>query len=33
MPSPHGLLARLRRLLIGAPRDVEDRSIFHKLAL
>jgi len=33
MPSPQGLLARLRRLLIGAPRDVADRSLFHKLAL
>ena len=33
MPRPLGLLARCRRVLIGAPRDVADRSIFHKLAL
>lgn len=29
-PGPFG---RLRRLLLGAPRDVADRAIFHKLAL
>lgn len=33
MAAPQGPLHRLRRLLLGAPRDVADRSIFHKLAL
>src|SRR5437870_5018998 len=32
-PANPGALARLRRLVIGAPRDLEDRSIFHQLAL
>jgi amino acid transporter len=33
MSSPQGFLAWFRRLLIGAPRDIADRSIFHRLAL
>ncbi|HTL05984.1 MAG TPA: amino acid permease, partial [Gemmatimonadales bacterium] len=28
-----GLLSRLRRLLVGKPRDLHDRSIFHRLSL
>src|SRR6188474_1262770 len=28
-----GRLARLRRLLVGAPRDLRDRAIFHQLSL
>jgi amino acid transporter len=37
VPSPSeerpGLGARIRRLLIGGPRDLQDRRIFHRLAL
>ena len=28
-----GLVARIRRLLVGKPRDLHDRSIFHRLSL
>jgi len=31
--EPIGRLDRLRRLVIGAPRDLKDRSIFHQLSL
>ncbi len=31
--NPETLPKRMRRLLIGAPRDLRDRSIFHRLAL
>src|SRR4026209_106859 len=38
MPTPLDserptLSARLRRLLIGKPRDLRDRSLFHRLSL
>lgn len=33
MPAPQGPFGRIRRLLLGAPRDFADRAIFHKLAL
>ncbi|MBN8524848.1 MAG: APC family permease [Planctomycetes bacterium] len=33
MPNAPGPFGRLRRLLLGAPRDFADRAIFHKLAL
>jgi amino acid transporter len=32
-PQTPSLAARLRRLLIGQPRDLQDRSLFHRLAL
>lgn len=32
-PESAGLLSRLRRLLIGPPRDLHDRSLFHRIAL
>lgn len=33
LPSQANLLKRIRRKLIGAPRDVNEPSIFHKLSL
>src|SRR5438309_1375612 len=32
-PHSPGVLGRLRRALFGAPRDVQDPGIFHKMAL
>ena len=32
-PEPPTLPARIRRLLVGQPRDLHDRSIFHRLSL
>ncbi len=32
-PGPTDLFARMRRWLIGPPRDLYDRSLFHRLAL
>jgi amino acid transporter len=36
MPEPNdeiGLAGRIRRWLVGSPRDLRDRSIFHRIAL
>ena len=33
MTAPQGYISRIRRALIGAPRDFADRTMFHKLAL
>ncbi len=32
-PDSRSPLSRLRRLVFGAPRDVQDPGIFHKIAL
>jgi amino acid transporter len=32
-PGRPGAFARIRRLLVGKPRDLQDRSIFHRLSL
>ncbi len=31
--QPQGLLSRLRRILVGAPKDLTDTSLFHKISL
>jgi len=33
MPEPTTLTHRVRRILVGKPRDLHDRSIFHRLSL
>ena len=32
VPGP-GLFTRIRRAVVGPPRDLRDRSIFHRLSL
>ncbi len=31
--APSGLLARLKRILFGAPRDLRDKRVFHRLSV
>ena len=33
VPDPPTLARRIRRVLVGGPRDLQDRSVFHRLAL
>src|ERR1051325_10725679 len=33
VPDPPTLARRIRRVLVGRPRDLQDRSVFHRLAL